>query len=176
MRITISGLPGSGTTTASKKLAKELNYKHIDAGQVFRQAALEHKMSLSDFERYVLEHLEEDRKLDKKIMTYAKDNKNIILEGRLTGWMTKKYKIPSFKIWLMAPKKIRADRIARRERISFKEALKDIDLRETAIRQRYQECYGIDIDDTSVYDLVVDSSKKLPEEILTFVLDKINKK
>lgn len=175
MRITISGLPGAGTTTASKKLAKKLNYKHIDVGQIFRQAALEHKMSLFDFEKYVLEHLEEDRKIDKKIMIYAKENKDIILEGRLTGWMTKKYKIPSFKIWFSAPKKVRAERIVQREKISFKEALKDINLREAAIRQRYKECYGIDIDDTSVYDLKVDSTKT-PEEILKFILDKISRK
>ena len=176
MRITISGLPGAGTTTVSKKLAKKLNYKHIDVGQVFRESALEHKMSLFDFERYVLEHLEEDRKIDEKIMNYAKENENIILEGRLTGWMTEKHKIPSFKIWFSAPKKVRAERIAQRERISFKEALKDINLREAAIRKRYKKCYGIDIDNTSVYNLIVDSSKKSPGEIVNFILDKISRK
>lgn len=173
MRISISGLPGAGTTTVSKKLAKKLNYKHIDVGQIFRQAALEHKMSLFDFENYVLKHLEEDRKIDQRVMDYARENKDIILEGRLTGWMTKRNKIPCFKVWFSAPKKIRAERIAQREKISFPEALKDINLREAAIRQRYKNCYKIDIDDLSIYDLRVDSARKTPEEIVNLILDKI---
>jgi len=37
MRITVSGLPGSGTTSLSRYLAENTGYTMISAGEVFRQ-------------------------------------------------------------------------------------------------------------------------------------------
>ena len=37
--ITVSGLPGSGTSTACGQLAARLGWVYVDAGQIFRQLA-----------------------------------------------------------------------------------------------------------------------------------------
>ena len=46
MRITVSGLPGSGTTSLARYLSEKHNFKLISAGEVFRQMAKEHNMDL----------------------------------------------------------------------------------------------------------------------------------
>ena len=51
MKITISGLPGSGTTTVAKLLAERLGYKLISAGDVFRKLAMERGMTLEEFSK-----------------------------------------------------------------------------------------------------------------------------
>ncbi|OYT61348.1 hypothetical protein B6U81_03145 [Thermoplasmatales archaeon ex4484_30] len=45
-RITISGLPGSGTTTIANLLKKKLNLQYIYAGKIFRKMAEENEMEL----------------------------------------------------------------------------------------------------------------------------------
>ena len=42
MRITVSGLPGSGTTSLSRYLSEHHGFTMISAGEVFRQLAKEH--------------------------------------------------------------------------------------------------------------------------------------
>lgn len=51
MRITVSGLPGSGTTSLSRYLAQRHGFEMISAGEVFRQLAREHHMELAEFGR-----------------------------------------------------------------------------------------------------------------------------
>ena len=52
MRITVSGLPGSGTTSLSRYLAENHGFtNHISAGPVFRERAKEHNMELAEFGR-----------------------------------------------------------------------------------------------------------------------------
>ena len=41
MKITIGGLPGSGTTTVSRILSEKLNLEWISAGKIFRELAKE---------------------------------------------------------------------------------------------------------------------------------------
>ena len=64
-RITIGGLPGSGTTTVAKLLKKKLRLPYKYAGKIFRHMAEEHGMELLEFERHCEEHPELDKKLDK---------------------------------------------------------------------------------------------------------------
>ena len=47
--ITISGVPGTGTTTIAKLLSKQLDLPLVYTGETFRKLAKEHKMNLEDF-------------------------------------------------------------------------------------------------------------------------------
>ena len=49
MRITVSGLPGSGTTTTSRLLAEYYELELISSGEIFRKIAKEKRMSLAEF-------------------------------------------------------------------------------------------------------------------------------
>jgi cytidylate kinase len=45
--------------------------------------------------------------------------------------------------------------------------------REECEAERYRSWYGIDLKDMSVYDLVVDTSKLIPEEIVELIVSRM---
>ena len=49
MQITVSGLPGSGTTTLSRLLSEYYELELISSGEIFRKMAKERGMSLAEF-------------------------------------------------------------------------------------------------------------------------------
>ena len=68
MRITVSGLPGSGTTSLSRYLAENHGFTMISVREVFRECAKEHNMELAEFGRLA----EKDAAYDKMIDARAK--------------------------------------------------------------------------------------------------------
>ncbi len=100
MRITVSGLPGSGTTSLSRYLSERHGFSMISAGEVFRQLAREHNMGLAEFGRLAEENPEFDTMIDTRQKEIAAGRDNIIIEGRLSGWMVTD---ADLKIWLFAP-------------------------------------------------------------------------
>ncbi|WNY26217.1 AAA family ATPase [Methanolapillus millepedarum] len=89
MIITISGLPGTGTTTISKKLLKSKTCTQmISAGEIFRNMAKERNMSLEDFGKTADFDLSIDQELEERMKQSAKchsDDNFILLEGRLAA-------------------------------------------------------------------------------------------
>jgi len=155
MRITVSGLPGSGTTSLSHYLAEKHGFTMISAGEVFRQLAKEHNMELAAFGRLAESDPAFDRMIDARQKEIARDRDNIIVEGRLSGWMVDN---PDLKIWLYAPVDCRIKRIAFRDQTADEETAQRLTLeREKCEAGRYRSYYGIDIGDLSVYHLILDS-------------------
>jgi len=161
--ITVSGLAGSGTTTLCKNLAKHYGFKHVYAGLIFRQMAKEMGMSLEEFQKYVELHPEIDREVDRRQVEAAKEC-NVVIEGRLAGWMVKN---ADLRIWLDAPIMERARRVAKREGISVEEAFVQIAEREKQNRKRYLNLYGIDIEDKS--NLIINTAKWDPDGVFAIV-------
>ena len=104
----------------------------------------------------------------------AKSADNIILEGRLTAYMLSSNNISAFKIYLYASKEVRAARVVNREGGSIEQREAEIVEREACEALRYKNYYNIDITDTSVYDLVIDSSMLNPEEIVEMIVSKVS--
>jgi cytidylate kinase len=158
MIITIGGLPGTGTTTIAKLISEEYNLNHVCAGFIFRDMAKEMGMELQEFSKYAEENPEIDHEIDRKQVELAKEG-NIILEGRLATWMLKKNLVePTISIWLRAPSMVRCERISERENEDTHTALNKMIDRENSEKKRYKELYNIDIDDLSIYDIIIDSS------------------
>lgn len=155
MRITVSGPPGSGTTTLAKALSSEFDLELVSSGDVFRSMARERDLSLAEFGSVAEEDPEIDREIDERQREIGRENDDIVLEGRLSGWMVED---ADLRVWLDAPVGVRAERVAEREGQTPEEARDEIEGREASEAKRYQEIHGIDIDDLSVYDLVVDTS------------------
>jgi len=152
--LTISGLPGSGTTTVSRIISERHNLEMVSAGEVFRSLADEYGMDLAEFGVLAESDDSIDLKIDERQKEIAKTRDNIILEGRLAGHMAKK----ALKVWIKAPVDERVRRIIARESGSFDEKLKETIEREASESTRYSTIYNIDISDLSAYDLVIDSS------------------
>ncbi len=155
MRITVSGLPGSGTTSLSRYLAERHNFTMISAGEVFRQCAKEHNMELAEFGRLAEQDPAYDKMIDARQKEIAEQKDNIIAEGRLSGWMVDK---ADLKIWLFAPIECRLERIVFRDQIRDLETAKKITLeREHCEAVRYRQYYNIDIGDLSIYHIILNS-------------------
>ncbi|MCZ7398593.1 MAG: AAA family ATPase [Candidatus Methanoperedens sp.] len=161
MIITISGPPGSGKSTLSRILSARLGMELVSMGDIFRKCAEDRCMCLEEFGLLAKRNGDIDREIDEMQKKIAMERDNIILEGRLSGFLVD----ANLKVWLKAPIEIRAERIALRECKPVEKAMAETTEREQCERERYLNYYDIDINDLSVYDLVIDSSKWSPEEI-----------
>ncbi len=87
MRITVSGPPGSGTTSLAKYLVKRHDFSLISAGgEVFRGLAAERNMELAAFGRLAEEDISVDRMIDARQKEIGEARDDIIIEGgRLRG-------------------------------------------------------------------------------------------
>jgi cytidylate kinase len=167
MRITISGLPGSGTTTVARLLAKELSMEIISAGEMFRALAKDKSLLLEEFSKAAETTDEFDRWIDAKQREEAMKRDHVIVEGRLSGFVVPE---ADLKVWLKAPLEVRAKRVAGRENLLYDEALAAMEEREQSELQRYEEYYGINMADLSVYDLVIDSARWREHDIVALLL------
>jgi len=163
--ITISGPPGSGKSTLSKIISAKLGLELVSMGDVFRKCARDRCMSLEEFGQIAKCNEKIDREIDEMQKKIARENDNIMIEGRLSGFLVD----ADLKVWLKAPLEIRAQRIAKRECKSLAKAMEETAIREQCERERYLSYYEIDIKDLSVYDIVIDSSKWSAEEISEIV-------
>ncbi len=163
--VAISGLHGTGKTTAAKFLAKKFKLKYVGAGEVFRKMAKERKMTLEEFSDYAERNPSIDRMIDKRTAEMAK-KKNVLIDGRLAGWMAKK---ADLRILLTAPIEIRVKRIVGREKRNFREVLKETEAREESEAKRFKKFYKIDVNDYTSFDLVLNTgslTKKAMAKIL----------
>jgi CMP/dCMP kinase len=172
--ITVSGTPGSGKSTIAHLLHEKLGIKYVNSGMLFREAAKNYKLSLAEFGKYCEKNRQIDKELDERQIEILKKG-NVILEGRLAGWLAFKNDISSFKIMIDADVNTRIERVVNREKGNFDKRKKEIIEREKSEKTRYKNYYGIDLGNISIYDLVIDSSNKKPEEIIDIILEKLGK-
>jgi predicted cytidylate kinase len=167
--ITISGLPGTGKTTVAKLLEKHLGLRYVYSGEIFRQMAKKHRMSLEEFGEYCESHREIDEELDRYQLDILRQG-NVIVEGRISGWLAYQNHIPALKVLLNASLDVRAGRIVNREQGDKDKRKKEILKREKSEATRYKKYYGIDVRDTSIYDVIIDTADKTPEQISELVM------
>lgn len=167
MKITISGLPGSGTTTVARIISEKLDLKLISAGDVFRQLASKKGMTVEEFSKYAEQNPEVDRLIDKTQQELAEAENDVVVEGRLSGWFVKD---ADLRVWVFADPEIRYQRIAKREGKDLAVAKHETKMREELEKRRYQKFYSIDIDDWTIYDIILNSGKFSAEAIAEIVI------
>lgn len=176
--ITITGDHASGQGTLSNNLQKKLNYEIYRNGQYVRKLAAEKGMSIVEFQTYLNEHPDLDREVEKSAANYASTRDNLIIDAKL-GW----YAIPeSFKVYLKVDIEVAVKRAfedaSRKETepfASLEEARNKILYRHREETNRWKEEYGVNRDDMSNYDLVLDTTELTPQEVSNTVLDAYNK-
>jgi len=172
--ITISGTPGSGKSTVGRLLSEKIGLKYVYSGDIFRKIAKKYNMSLEEFGSYCEMHKEVDKELDDYQLEILR-NGNVIVEGRIAGWIAYRNNISALKVILDADIETRARRIVNRESGDVEKRKQEMLNREKSEALRYKNYYNIDLKDTSIYDLVIDSADKTPDEIVNRITKKIKR-
>ena len=181
MIITISGMLGSGKSTIAKLLAKKLDYKHCSTGDLMRKMASERSISLMELSKIAEIDAQIDKDLDDAQIKLGKNMDDLVLDARLGFYFIPK----SFKIFLKCDKKIAAERVfsAFRNKESGRnneglsgnteDIFNSLKKRRHSEQKRWSSMYGINYEDESYYDLVINTSNKTPEDIIDIIMEKI---
>jgi len=177
MIISFMGSPGSGKSTIAKIIARKLGWPRYNIGDIRRQKAKSKGMTLAEYNKLGETDPSTDIEVDEYQKKLGLTKDNFVIEGR-TSW----YFIPqSIKIYLDVDEKIGAQRI-------FSDLKKGADRNEDnnlktvadvlgSNRQRmasdilrYRKYFNINPFDKKHYDLVIDTTDKLTDEIVTIIL------
>ncbi len=168
--VCIGGPPGSGKSTAGRRVAERLRLEYRSAGELFRAEAARRGLDLEAFGRYAESHPEVDRELDGAMQALATPGR--LLDGRIQGPLCRRHGRRTVSIVVTARSEVRAARVAGRDSVPLDRALAQIVAREASEHRRYRRLYGIDLDSEPV-DLTVDSSDlsapAVAQEILQFL-------
>jgi cytidylate kinase len=179
MIITLSGVPGSGKTTAAKLLAEKLGWPSYSVGGLRGDMALERGLTIDELNKLGETDDWTDTLVDEQQHQLGTTQDNFVIEGRLS-W----HFIPhSFKILLLCDPAAAATRVFEAKKhqtldrsdeptyATLEEARAVIDARTASDVKRYQTHYGLDYRDPSHYDLVLDTTHNTgPEQTVAQIL------
>ena len=166
MLVTISGLPGSGTTTAGRLLAETLDWEFQSSGELFRAMADARGVTLAEFGALAESDERIDHELDARAVALMGTGTGLVMEGRLAGWMAFRDRFASMRVWLESDGTTRARRVADRDGGSAAEQQAVMAAREASEAQRYRDYYNIEISSSEPYSLVIDSAALAPKAIV----------
>ena len=166
LKISVSGHPGSGTSTLVKGLMSYFNWTALNGGDIFRQEAKRRGMSLQQFGELCKHDLEVDRELDRLLKQQMSEGSAHIVESRLAGWWAYRLEIPCVRLWLEVDENERARRVVAREEISIEQALEDNRLRASIDGERFMELYQILPEQREPYTTVLDATHLGADEVL----------
>lgn len=96
-----------------------------------------------------------------------------VLGSRLAIWMLDE---ADLKVFLYASDEVRADRIFKREGGDLQKIKEFTAMRDSEDSRRYKELYNIDNSDYTFADLIIDTSKYTPEEIVEQIIAELKKR
>ena len=181
--VCISGMAGTGKSTLSKRLAKKYKLEYYSGGDALKELAKdqgynsssrgwwESPQGLSFLEKRE-KNLEFDKAVDDKLLDYAQQG-CVLLDSWTMPWLLK----TGFKIWLVASVEKRAERIAKRDKISIDEALRVLKEKEARTKAIYKKLYGFTLgEDFEPFNLVLDTDVLNAEgvfQVLCMVMDNV---
>jgi len=166
LRITISGEMGSGKSTVADILANKLKINRYSTGDYMRTMAAARGVTLIKLNKISETDASIDKELDDWQKKLEKSAESFVIDSRL-GF----HFIPSsLKIFLTADEEERAKRIFNSKRLvesntTLKKTLADMKKRKQLEKKRYAQKYGVDYFDLTNYDIVIDTTDIVPEQV-----------
>ena len=172
--IVLSERSGSGFSTVGRLLAKRMGLDFFDVGAYQKSfgKGKETQRSVDVWKSmwYKKSVNEDTEKLQQEKAAHG----NIVIASKLGVAMIEK---ADLKVFLTAPKEIRAQRYAQRDNIPLVEAMKELDEKESLERESWKTMYGIDyLDQEKEADIVIDTSSLTPETIVDKIIVALKKK
>jgi cytidylate kinase len=181
--VCISGMAGTGKSTLAKKLAKKYKLRYFSGGDALKALAAEEGFNMSSrgwwespeglsFLRKREKNLKFDKAVDDKLLEYAQRG-DVLLDSWTMPWLLK----TGFKIWLLASIEKRAERVAKRDKITIEDALQILEEKEARTKAIYKRLYGFTLgEDFAPFHLVLETDNLTAEEVfqvLCMVMDNV---
>ncbi len=171
--VVINGDLGSGKSTVSVELAGRLALRRISVGDMYRQMAEERGMTALQLNLHAELDDAIDSAVDELQSNIAKSGEQLIVDSRL-AWF---FFHDAFKVHLITEPNEAARRVLARphsevERYATLEEAKDrLHGRSESERVRFLTRYGADKLRLRNYDLVCDSTRARPDDIVAMIVD-----
>ena len=175
--ITIAGQLGSGKSTTAKAVAAKLGYGHASSGNLFREIAKQHGLTILQAGELAERDRSIDDEVDQELKTIGATRDGMVLDSHM-GW----HFIPqSFKVFLDLDMSVAAARRinngASKGHGGVEEVptdpvkyAKNLLKRRTSEILRYKQLYNANPYDVGNYDLVIDTNTKGVEEVVAVVI------
>ena len=170
--IVVSGPPGSGSTSVAKELAKRLHLRLMVLGKLHKGLVKEKRESIAALQSWSTKKgISKKTHVDRDRMQVREAKKgNVVICGKLSVHFLKD--LSEYKIWLDVPLEERARRSAKRDRITVKDAMKQIRKRQNIERKEWKRIYGFDyFYQKRIADFVIGSSGMTLEKTVRSITD-----
>jgi cytidylate kinase len=114
-----------------------------------------------------------DREVDGRQLALARENGGCVLGSRLAIWLLEE---ADLKVYLKAKPETRAKRIVKREGGSLDDVASFTAERDRQDRERYMRIYGIDNDNYSFADVIIDTDDRGVDTIVKLIVDAAKEK
>jgi CMP/dCMP kinase len=170
--VVISGMPSVGKTTAAEVIAKRFGLRHIAGGDMLKEMAIERGYHPSGFDwwdspegmKFMADRKNDsqfDREVDRRLINYITKG-GVVITSYTVPWLCS----DALKIWFAAPPKVRAKRLAGRDKIENRTAERIIKQRDARNRKLYWDIYKIKFGkDLSVFNYEIDTAKLNAEQV-----------
>jgi CMP/dCMP kinase len=180
--VVISGSAAVGKTTLAHALAKEFGFKLYNGGDILKEIARQQGYSVTGNDWWdsneAIGFMKErkknsiyDRQVDEKLTNIAKKG-NVIITSQTLPWLTPE----PITFWLSASPQKRSERMSKRDKISIKEALRIVRMRDRENKKIYKKIYGAKFGDgLEVFDFMI-NTELLSLDSLVYLCKEIMKK
>lgn len=162
MRLLLSGLSGTGSTTAARRIAADLGLNYVYGGQIFRNLAVERGVSLEELAESLELNPDLEKEIDQRLIAEGMRD-DVLVESRTIGWIFP-WDIPAVRIWLTCDLEERLRRVQAREH--HPRSAENLLRREASDNRRYLRLYGIEPEDFSPFELVLDTTRLSVDEVV----------
>lgn len=146
--VVISGSAAVGKTTLAHAIAKEFGFKLYNGGDILKDIARQQGYSISgndwwdsdEASGFMKERQKNplfDRQVDEKLIKIAKKG-NVIITSHTLPWLASE----PITFWLSASQHKRSERMSKRDKISAREALCIVKMRDRENKKIYKKIYG----------------------------------
>jgi cytidylate kinase len=163
----INGLAGTGSSTVARLVAERTGLDYLYGGGIFREMAKEAGQSLESYMASIKNDPDAEEAVDNMLISSALAG-GVVIESRVAAWLMPAGTEP-VTVWLTCDEDERVRRVGHRD--SHEDAKQRIEQREAIDSARYLNLYGIDLDDLSVYDLVIDTTTTPAEQVAYQVME-----
>jgi CMP/dCMP kinase len=166
LKIAISGHSGCGNTTATNNVGTTLGLDVVN--YTFRDLAHDLDLPFETIQQKASKTRIYDFLTDLNLMR-ASLRPRVVVGSRLAGWLVD----ADLRVWLHAPLEARAERIFQREpdkHAGYESVLYRTLQRDEQNRKRYLEVYGIDINDHSDFDIIINTEKLTAEQVSSLIV------